>query len=53
MKKILILLSAVCVLAACGALRQSPEERARVAWTAAVTKWISIICVPFGEAPVP
>lgn len=30
MKKILILLSAVCVLAACGSLRQSPEERARM-----------------------
>lgn len=29
MKKILILLSALCVLAACGTLRQSPEERAR------------------------
>ncbi len=30
MKKILILLSAVCALAACGSLRQSPEERARM-----------------------
>lgn len=30
MKKILILLSAVCMLAACGALRQSPEEAARM-----------------------